>query len=127
MHWLVGGGLIVSGLGGAAVLAGGGVGWILLAVVLIGLGQSMSISAQSALVAEHCAQEIARFGDGVVYGVYRLLERIGNALGPVVAAALVMHFNYQIGFVAIGAIAIVAGLAFLVATRRTPDPALAPA
>ena len=37
MHWLVGGGLVVSGLGGAAVLAGGGVGWILLAVLLIAL------------------------------------------------------------------------------------------
>lgn len=127
MHWLVGGGLVVSGLGGAAVLAGGGVGWILLAVLLIGLGQSMSISAQSALVAEHCAEEIARFGDGVVYGVYRLLERIGNAVGPVLAAALVMHFNYQVGFVAIGAVAIVAGLAFLAATRQPSASALAPA
>jgi MFS family permease len=127
MHWLVGGGLVVSGLGGAAVLAGGGVGWILLAVLLIGLGQSMSISAQSALVAEHCAEEIARFGDGVVYGVYRLLERIGNAVGPLLAAALVMQFNYQVGFVAIGAVAIVAGLAFLAATRQPADSALAPA
>lgn len=127
MHWLVGGGLVVSGLGGAAVLAGGGVGWILLAVLLIGLGQSMSISAQSALVAEHCAEEIARLGDGVVYGVYRLLERIGNALGPVIAAALVMHFNYQVGFVAIGAVAIVAGIAFLAATRQPSTSALAPA
>ncbi|MBL8345829.1 MAG: MFS transporter [Rubrivivax sp.] len=127
MHWLVGGGLVVSGLGGAAVLAGGGIGWILLAVLLIGLGQSMSISAQSALVAEHCTEEIARLGDGVVYGVYRLLERIGNALGPVVAAALVMRFNYEIGFVAIGTVAIVAGLAFLAATRQPPASALAPA
>lgn len=127
MQWLVGGGLVVSGLGGAAVLAGGGVGVILLAVLLIGLGQSMSISAQSALVAEHCAEEIARFGDGVVYGVYRLLERIGNALGPVIAAALVMHFSYQVGFVAIGVVAIVAGLAFLATTRQPPSAALAPA
>ena len=127
MHWLVGGGLVVSGLGGAAVLAGGGVGWILLAVLLIGLGQSMSISAQSALVAEHCTEEIARLGEGVVYGVYRLLERIGNALGPMVAAALVMHFNYEIGFAAIGALVATAGLLFLVATRRTAPPVLAPA
>jgi len=123
MHWLVGGGLVVSGLGGAAVLAGGGVGWMLLAVLLIGLGQAMSISAQSALVAEHCAEEIARLGDGVVYGVYRLLERIGNALGPVLAAVLVMHFSYQTGFVVIGAVAIVAGLAFLASTRQAQPPA----
>ncbi|MFO1285786.1 MAG: MFS transporter [Rubrivivax sp.] len=125
MHWLVGGGLVVSGLGGAVVLAGGGVAWMLAAVLLIGFGQSLSISAQSALVAEHCAEEIALLGDGVVYGVYRLLERIGNALGPVVAAALVMQFSFPVAFGVIGALALVAGVIFLVVTREPPAPAAA--
>ncbi|MBL8287386.1 MAG: MFS transporter [Rubrivivax sp.] len=123
MHWLVGGGLVVSGLGGAVVLAGGGVSWVLLAVLLIGFGQALSISAQSALVAEHCAEEIAQLGDGVVYGVYRLLERIGNALGPVVAAALVMQFSFPVAFGVIGAFAAVAGAIFLFATRTPHEPA----
>ena len=38
----------------------------------------MSISAQSALVSEHCQPEIERLGEGTVYGVYRLLERLEN-------------------------------------------------
>ena len=84
------------------VLFGADVGWVFLAVILVGGGQSMSISAQSALVSEHCETEIARLGDGVVYGVYRLLERIGNAAGPLIAAALVLGFGYQTSFVAIG-------------------------
>jgi MFS family permease len=125
MHWLVGGGLIVSGLGGALLLAGGEIGWVFGAVVLVGIGQALSISAQSALVAEHCPQEIARMGDGVVYGVYRLLERLGNALGPMIAAALVLLVGYRGGFVVIGCAVALAGAAFIVATRRASARALA--
>jgi MFS family permease len=127
MHWLVGGGLVVSGLGGVLMLAGGAVGWVFLAVVLVGLGQSLSISAQSALVSEHCGPEIAQLGDGVVYGVYRLLERLGNAMGPMVAAVLVLQFGYRTSFVAIGAAVALCGVAFMLAMRRDPQPALATA
>ncbi len=127
MHWLVGGGLLVSGLGGVLMLAGGDVGWVFLAVALVGLGQSMSISAQSALVSEHCEAEITRLGDGVVYGVYRLLERIGNALGPLIAATLLLRFDYRTSFVAIGAAVAVCGVAFVLATRGRESPALAAA
>ena len=127
MHGLVAGGLVVSGLGGMLMLAGGGVGWVFLAVTLVGLGQSMSISAQSALVSEHCAPEIAKLGEGVVYGVYRLLERLGNAAGPVIAALLLMHFDHRTGFVAIGAGVLLCGVVFAWATRSGPKPALAAA
>jgi len=127
MHWLVGGGLVVSGLGGALMLAGGSIGWVFAAVVLVGIGQSLSISAQSALVAEHCQAEIARMGDGIVYGVYRLLERLGNALGPMIAAVLVMFVGYRSGFVVIGSAVVLAGAIFLVASRRESAHALATA
>ena len=127
MHWLVGGGLVVSGLGGVLMLAGGAVGWVFLAVVLVGLGQSLSISAQSALVSEHCQDEVAQLGDGVVYGVYRLLERLGNAMGPLIAAALVLQFGYRTSFVAIGAAVALCGVVFMLATRRQSRPVLAPA
>ena len=127
MHWLVGGGLLLSGLGGLLMLAGSGVGWVFLAVALVGLGQSMSISAQSALVSEHCEAEIGQLGEGVVYGVYRLLERLGNALGPLIAAALVLRFDYRTSFVVIGAAVFLCGVGFVLATRRNPGPALAAA
>ena len=124
MHALVAGGLVVSGLGGMLMLAGGGVGWVFLAVTLVGLGQSMSISAQSALVSEHCGPEIAQLGEGVVYGVYRLLERMGNAAGPLIAALLLMHFDHRTGFVAIGGGVLLCGAAFAWATRSGHKPAL---
>ncbi len=118
MHLLVGGGLLVSGLGGALMLLGPEVGWVFVAVALVGLGQSMSMSAQSALVAEHCGPEIEKLGEGVVYGVYRLLERLGNAAGPLIAATLALQLGQRTGFVLIGCAVALCGAVFLLATRQ---------
>ncbi len=127
MEWLVGGGLVISGLGGLLMLAGGGVAWVFAAVLLLGLGQSLSIAAQSALVAERCPEEVARLGEHTVYGVYRLLERLGNAIGPMAAGALVLSQGYRNSFVAIGAAVLLCGVAFVMTTRRSRRLALAAA
>ncbi len=127
MELLVGAGLLLSGIGTLLLMAGSHVGWIFAAVFLIGLGQSLSIAAQSALVREHCDVEVSTMGEHAVYGVYRLLERLGNALGPMLAALLLMAFGYRTGFVATGSVVALCGIAFIVATRRSQaQPALAP-
>jgi predicted MFS family arabinose efflux permease len=118
MRWLVGGGLMVSGLGGLALLAGEQVGWVFATVLLVGLGQSLSISAQSALVSEQCAAEVAQLGEGAVYGVYRLLERLGNALGPMLAAVLLAAYGYRTSFVVIGCGVLACGAFFVLTARR---------
>ncbi len=120
MEWLVGSGLLLSGIGTLLMMAGDHVGWVFTAVILIGLGQSLSIAAQSALVREHCDNEVITMGEPAVYGVYRLLERLGNALGPLFAAVLLMAFGYRTGFVATGAAVALCGLVFILATRRSP-------
>jgi MFS family permease len=120
MEWLVGSGLLLSGIGTLLLMAGNDVGWIFAAVFLIGLGQSLSIAAQSALVREHCDDEVSAMGEPAVYGVYRLLERLGNALGPLLAAVLLMAFGYRTGFVATGSAVALCGLMFILATRRAP-------
>ncbi len=126
-EWLVGAGLIVSGLGGFLMIASTNVNWVLASMILVGVGQSLSITAQSTLVGEHCHAEIARFGDQTVYGVYRLLERLGNAMGPLIAAMLVVGYGYEIGFAAIGTLVTVCGIAFCMATRAARSPAHAAA
>ncbi len=126
MEWLVSAGLMLSGFGTLLMMAGDHVGWIFAAVMLVGLGQSLSIAAQSALVREHCDAEVSAMGEPAVYGVYRLLERLGNALGPMLAAVLLMAFGYRIGFMATGGAVALCGLAFLMITRRAHErPALA--
>ncbi|MDH5541021.1 MAG: MFS transporter, partial [Rhizobacter sp.] len=127
MEWLVGAGLTVSGLGGLLLLFGGGVSWVFAAVVLIGLGQSLSIAAQSALVRELCEVEVAALGEQTVYGVYRLLERLGNTLGPLLVGSLVLTVGYRNSFVATGVLVLLCGLFFLLATRREESPSLVPA
>jgi MFS family permease len=127
MEWLVGGGLVLSGLGGLLLLLGGDIAYVFGAMVLVGAGQAMSISAQTALVSEHCGRAIAQMGEGAVFGVYRLLERMGNAAGPMLAAALVMSYGYRWGFVALGGLVFVCGLLFVAATRRPPTPVPVPA
>ena len=75
---------------------------------------------------EHCTEEIRIYGHDAVYGVYRLLERLGNALGPLIASLLVIFWGYQGAFVALSAFVLFCGVAFTVATRGADwEPAAA--
>ena len=127
METQVGAGLLLSGLGGLLLFIGGSVGWVFAATFFVGVGQSLSIAAQSALVREHCESEVAVMGEPAVYGVYRLLERLGNAAGPLIAGTLVLTLGYRNSFVITGAAVMLCGACFMFATRRTPSPALATA
>ncbi|HWH38845.1 MAG TPA: MFS transporter [Usitatibacter sp.] len=110
-------GLIISGLSGLLLLLSDSFLVLFGVVFLLGLGQALSIAAQSALVAEHCQEEIRVYGHDAVYGVYRLLERLGNALGPLMASVLVVLWGYQGAFIALSALVLVCGIAFTIATR----------
>ena len=110
-------GLIISGLSGMLLLISDSFLVLFGVVFLLGLGQALSIAAQSALVAEHCQDEIRIYGNDAVYGVYRLLERLGNALGPLLASLLVVFLGYTGAFVALSALVLVCGIAFTIATR----------
>ncbi|HXZ49981.1 MAG TPA: MFS transporter [Usitatibacter sp.] len=110
-------GLIVSGLSGLLLLLSDSILVLFGVVFLLGVGQALSIAAQSALVAEHCQEEIRVFGSDAVYGVYRLLERLGNALGPLLASLFVVLWGYQGAFVALSGFVLFCGVAFTLATR----------
>ncbi|OMH30296.1 MFS transporter [Motiliproteus sp. MSK22-1] len=109
---LVASGLCVSGIGGLALMVSDS-SWAVLALICsLGVGQALSIASQSALVADHCDDEIQRFGSDAVYGVYRLLERLGNALGPLLASVLVIYQGYQGALVGIGLLLMLSGVLF---------------
>ena len=52
---------------------------------------------------------------------------LGNAMGPMIAAALVLKFGYRTSFVAIGAAVALCGVVFMLAMRRQPRAVLAAA
>ncbi|MCB1955593.1 MAG: MFS transporter [Rhodocyclaceae bacterium] len=103
---LVGGGLAAAGAGGLALVSLPGLAGLFALAALLGFGQALSISAQSALVGELCREEIATLGVDAVYGAYRMIERLGNVAGPLIAGILVAGGGYQGAFVVLGAAAV---------------------
>jgi MFS family permease len=119
-------GLIISGLSGLLLLLSDSFLVLFGVVFLLGLGQALSIAAQSALVSEHCREEIRIYGHDAVYGVYRLLERLGNALGPLLASLLVVFWGYKGAFIGVSGLVLVCGLLFMLLARGFephPEPA----
>ncbi|MEI7432161.1 MAG: MFS transporter, partial [Betaproteobacteria bacterium] len=112
---MVGVGSMISGAGFLPLLFWPSETAIVIGVLALGLGHAMSISPQLALVTEICSEEISRSGGGGVLGIYRLVERIGAALGPVVAGALVAQLGPLEAAGMLGMISFVSGVTFSVA------------
>ena len=119
---LVFAGGLLTGLGLLPIALGASVNLVLLGIAALGLGQAMSISAQLVLVARVTALEARAAGAGAVNGVFRLLERLGAAAGPVVTGALVAAFGARQAtlVLAIGALlaAVLFALAFMAPGRN---------
>jgi len=114
----VAGGLVVSGLAGLLMLLPLGLWGATALVFLLGIAQALSIAPQSAMVADVSAADMGRLGESAIYGVYRLIERLGNAMGPVIAAFLLQVSGFHAAFAAIGASVLVCGIAFYALFRN---------
>ncbi|MFK8252750.1 MFS transporter [Ancylobacter terrae] len=93
--------------------------WPMAAILaLLGIGQAMSIAPQSALVADvaHSARAGAGGGAGVL-GLFRLVERLGNAAGPAAAGLMLGTLGFSLALGGIGAM-VVAGAAGFALARR---------
>ncbi len=121
--------VVVGGLlaGGSALLAwwlGDGV-WALALVLLgLGLGQALSITPQSALVADLARALPGRQGAHVL-GLFRLTERGGSALGPAVGAWLLPLVGFGPAVAAIGALVLGGSLVYGLGARAAAGDARA--
>ena len=115
----VAGGLALSGLAGISMLLPLGLAGAAALALLLGVAQAMSIAPQSAMVPEATGPDMQRVGESAIYGVYRLVERLGNAAGPVIAAYLVVASGFQAAFATIGVGVLVSGIAFYAIFRYT--------
>jgi len=111
----VAGGGLVAGLAALLVLIDAGslftIGAMLL---LLGIGQAMSIAPQSALVGELGRELPEPVGDGPLYGIFRLIERTGNALGPAIAGFLLGLYGFSTTVVLIGLMMALGALIFTI-------------
>jgi len=114
----VAGGLVVSGAAGLLMLMPLGLWGATMLVFLLGIAQAMSIAPQSAMVAEVSGADMNRLGESAIYGVYRLIERLGNAMGPVIAAFLLQVAGFHAAFAWIGAAVLLCGIAFYATFRN---------
>ncbi len=102
---------------------------VVLGIAALGLGHSMSISAQLVLVTRATQGEALLVGSGPVLGVFRLMERLGAAAGPVAAGLLVASLGAPRATVWLGAFGVAASVLFTLAffltgrlAPRSPPP-----
>lgn len=111
--YFVAAGLFLSGVAGLMPLLLPGIYAVAAMVILLGAAQSLSIAPQTTMVLQVCAAEVGRLGSESVLGAYRLIERIGNALAPLIVAALLQGLSFQLTFGAIGLLMLLSGVVFV--------------
>lgn len=109
---LVAAGGVLTGLGLLPVVWGASGELVMLGIGALGVGQSMSISAQLVLVARVTTQEARDAGTGPIVGLFRLLERLGAAAGPVATGALAARYGAAHAMAFLGVFALGASLLF---------------
>ena len=127
---LVTGGGLVAGLGAMLMTVGADSIYVIAAMLLmLGIGQAMSITAQSALVGQYGAHLDGRVSESSLYGIFRLVERIGSALGPAIGGAFLGLYGFASGVVLIGACVAAGAVVFglTVAVRGGAGDAAGPA
>ena len=102
---LAGLGCLASLFEGAAV--GGASNAVMVAILALGVGHALSLTSQLAIVQEAAVRHPGGLGQASAISAYRLVERTGMILGPIVAATFAAAFGYQGAIVGIGAIVLV--------------------
>jgi MFS family permease len=109
---MVAAGGLLTGLGLVPIATGASSGLVLLGIGMLGLGQSMSITAQLVLVARVTREEARTAGSSSILGVFRLVERLGAAAGPVVTGAIVAVWGASQAMVTLGVFGLCTSILF---------------
>lgn len=119
-------GAVISGASSVILLYHANM-WITVAsAAALGVSSAVGTPAAGGQLLKICAEQFPHVPSGSIIGVYRIIERIGGAAGPLVASALAAHYGYAEASGMIGAAVLVAGLAYASVTPlldRRPAPA----
>ncbi len=128
VEFVAAGGML-AGLTAIYALADTGSAWVMAAMLLqLGIAQALSIAAQSALVGVYAHRLGAGVDETALYGMFRLIERSGSALGPALAGALLGWYGFDLALAVIAGLAGLGALGFagLTLGRRGGSGAVAP-
>lgn len=120
MPFVVAGGLL-SALGCWAGFAWDSVWGLVLLCSLLGLGQAWLSSPQIVWATQLADQDPAGTDGEVTLGIYRLLERLGGALGPMLVAGLMASQGLKGALLGVG-MALALGSMVTLLTLRGPQP-----
>ena len=116
---------VLAGLGCLASLSDSAVGGasnaVMIAILALGVGHALSLASQLAIVQEVASRHHG-LGQASIIGAYRLVERTGMVLGPVVAGALAASFGYQGAIVGIGVIVLVCIALYMIMMHLSGNP-----
>ena len=84
----------------------------LAAITLLGVAHSIGVSPQLALINDFCKDVVQQVGSGTATGIFRLVERSGNVLGPIIAGLLISQFGFRQAFLGIGLISLLCTTSF---------------
>ncbi|WP_022728022.1 MFS transporter [Fodinicurvata sediminis] len=107
------GGQLLTGLASLIVLGGSHELAIALVLLVFGVAQAMLITPQASLVGQLVAINGDKLDEDAAYGLYRLIERSGSAIGPILAGLLLVTAGFVPTVLALGGISVLGGLAFL--------------
>jgi predicted MFS family arabinose efflux permease len=103
---------------------------LLASITLLGVAHAIGVSPQLALINDFCKDVVAEVGSGTVTGIFRLIERLGNILGPIIAGLLISQCGYHRTFLGIGLISACCSVCFTAVffwfdrhPSRSPSPA----
>lgn len=102
---------LIAGSGTLLLLVGTSPVIVALVLALLGLGQALSIAPQSSMVAE-AARHVPGGRSAGVLGLFRLIERTGNATGPAAAGFLLAVAGFASASTLIGLFAVAGALGF---------------
>ncbi len=105
---------VLTGVGLLPVLLSAQPAMVLLGIACLGIGQAMSISAQLVLVSRLTRNEAQIHGPTMTLGIFRLIERLGAAAGPALAAALAASHGAQQAMVILGILGLASASLFAV-------------
>lgn len=81
---------------------------VFFAVATLGLAHAIGVSPQFPVISDLCTKECQTIGIGSVMGIFRMIERIGNVSGPILAAVLVTALGFEETFLCLAWISLIA-------------------
>ena len=128
--YMVGLGAAIAGLGCIAAyfsnLFGDASYAVILAIGSLGVGHALTLTSQNSIIQQVAERYRDTLGRASVVGAYRLCERLGMVIGPLIAVALISAFGYQGAIVGFGVILIGLIMLFLISNRSASHRAIEP-